>query len=231
MNPYYDHAGVTIYHGDCREVLLDVGTFDAVVTDPPYGVSFVGKVVRNYGRSGSHKLSGPYASHDDTPDYVRSVVIPIIADLAAAGRRMVLTPGSRMMFDYPRPANVGALFFPSGAGMNAWGFSCSQPIYYYGTDPYKQVGLGNRPDSFSSTEAAEQNGHPCPKSLRVMRWMVTKASLPGHTVLDPFMGSGTTLRAAKDLNRKAIGIEIEERYCEIAAKRLGQEVLDFGAVA
>ncbi|MDD5304003.1 MAG: site-specific DNA-methyltransferase [Elusimicrobia bacterium] len=68
-------------------------------------------------------------------------------------------------------------------------------------------------------------GHPSPKPECVMRWLVDELSEPGETVLDPFMGSGTTLRAAKDLGRKAIGIEIEERYCEIAAKRLSQQVL------
>ena len=70
-------------------------------------------------------------------------------------------------------------------------------------------------------------GHPSPKPLRLMRWLVK--SIDAGTILDPFMGSGTTLRAAKDLGRKAIGVELSERYCEIAAKRLAQEVLPFGA--
>jgi site-specific DNA-methyltransferase (adenine-specific) len=74
-------------------------------------------------------------------------------------------------------------------------------------------------------ETSEKNGHPCPKPLGLMRWLVARVSKPNETVLDPFMGSGTTLLAAKDMGHRAIGIEIEERYCEIAAKRLSQEVL------
>jgi DNA modification methylase len=72
---------------------------------------------------------------------------------------------------------------------------------------------------------SDVGGHPCPKPLKLMRQLVSSLSTDDGVVVDPFIGSGTTLRAAKDLGRKAIGIEIEERYCEIAAKRLGQEVL------
>lgn len=75
------------------------------------------------------------------------------------------------------------------------------------------------------------DGHPCPFPLELPKRCIAATTDLGDVVLDPFMGSGTTLRAAKDLGRKAIGIEIEERYCEIAAKRLAQEVLDFGGVA
>lgn len=69
--------------------------------------------------------------------------------------------------------------------------------------------------------------HPSQKPYPYMTWLVNRLSEEGQIILDPFIGSGTTLRAAKDLRRKAIGIEIEEKYCEIAARRLGQEVLDF----
>jgi hypothetical protein len=71
------------------------------------------------------------------------------------------------------------------------------------------------------------NEHPCPKPVRLFTWLIEQPSEATHTIIDPFMGSGTTLRGAKDLGRKAIGIEIEENYCEIAAKRIAQEVLSF----
>lgn len=218
--PYYQDTSVIIYHGDCREVLPLLGPFDVCVTDPPYGVKFSGKATKHTAGG-----SGGYEGMDDTPEYVQNVAVPVVADLVASGVRVVLTPGSRNMWLYPRPDAIGAIFYPSGAGLGRWGFTCHQPIYYYGADPYLSAGMGHRPDSFSTTAPAEECGHPCPKPMQTMLWLVRKASLPGETVLDPFAGSGTTLRAAKDLGRRAIGIEIEERYCEIAAKRCAQETL------
>ena len=219
IEPYYSDDSVTIYHADCRDVLHDL-TFDCVLTDPPYGVEFKGKSTKWTEASGHG-----YDQINDGPEYITDVVVPIVERLVSSGGPVVLTPGIRSMFRYPEPRSVGTIFYPSGAGSGPWGFICSQPIFYYGADPYLAASMGSRPDSFSSTEAAEPNGHPCPKPIKATRWLVQKASLKGQTVLDPFMGSGTTLRAAKDLGRKAIGIELSERYCEIAAKRMGQEVL------
>ena len=87
--------------------------------------------------------------------------------------------------------------------------------------------MGGRPSVIQSNAVSERNGHPCPKPVEWMLWLVKWVSLEDETILDPFMGSGTTLVAAKQLGRRAIGIEIEERYCEIAANRLRQEVLEF----
>jgi len=96
----------------------------------------------------------------------------------------------------------------------------------YGIAP--DLNLGAKNTVLSSTSHAEPSGHPCPKPLIWMRWAAALGSRTGETVLDPFMGSGTTLRAAKDLGRKAIGIEIEERYCEIAANRMAQLAMPLG---
>ena len=222
--PYYQDDFATIYHGDCREVLASLAA-DVVVTDPPYGVGLLARSSKRGVRPGR------YASYEDTPGNVSSVVIPTVETLIDLFGRVVITPGLRAMWLYPKPTDVGVIWSAAGAGMTSWGFNCSQPILYYGKDPYLARGLGSRPNGMAWNNATEENGHPCPKPLPVMKWLVARACFPGETVLDPFMGSGTTLRAAKDLGRHSIGIEIEEAYCEIAAKRLAQEVLDFGGVA
>jgi len=102
----------------------------------------------------------------------------------------------------------------------------------YRNNPNKTVKeYGNRENIWrikNCDNSVDRNGHPAPFPMRLATDHITSWSNAGDTILDPFMGSGTTLRAAKDLNRKAIGIEIEEKYCEIAAKRLGQEVFDLG---
>jgi len=215
VKPYYEHDGITIFHGDCRDVLPTLGSVDLVLTDPPYGV--------NLGYRQHRTASGGYQSVNDSPEYVRGVVVPIINLCRGISKRLIVTPGDRCLWDYPRPDVIGTIWIPAGVGMSKWGFICSQPILYYGDDPTNKD--GGRPNSFAGKGRRERTLHPCAKPIEWLRWMVKRGSTENETVLDPFMGSGTTLRAAKDLGRKAIGIEIEERYCEIAAKRLAQGVL------
>ena len=112
---------------------------------------------------------------------------------------------------------------PAAATHGPWGLTIFQPVLYYGKD--FRAGKSALPTGRQVTEMAEKNGHPCPKPIGAWRWLAAKVAQQGETLVDPFMGSGTTLRAAKDLGLRAVGIEIEERYCEIAAKRLVQEVL------
>jgi site-specific DNA-methyltransferase (adenine-specific) len=214
--------GVTLYLGDCREILPTLGKVDAVVTDPPYGVDLTAKQnkwVNNVGDG--------YVSTEDSPEFVREVCVPVIVSCIAIARNVLLTPGTRNTFAYPEPSAVGGVFNPNGAGSGKWGFECLAPVLYYGKDPYLANGLGRRPNSWEqpATDFSEKNGHPCPKPIGMMRWLVTRASLPAETILDPFMGSGTTGVAAVKLGRKFKGIEIEPKYFDIACRRI-QAALD-----
>jgi site-specific DNA-methyltransferase (adenine-specific) len=201
----------TLYCGDSRELIPSLTGVDAVITDPPSGVN-----LGTGGNSASTKTA--YASFEDTPENVARVCIPIILSCVERFSRVALTPGVKNMFAYPKPSHVGSFYYPSGAGCNSWGFSCWQPIFYYGKDPFG--GKGSRPDSKESCEAAEKNGHPCPKPIGQMKWLVNRASLPGETIFDPFMGSGTTGVAAVQMERNFIGCEIEPAYFDIACKRI-----------
>ena len=226
MKPYYEHAGITIYHGDCRDVMAALKA-DALVTDPPYGVNLGSHGGATDGRKGHVLVKGPYATYIDSPENFLSVVVPAVsAALAIVDRGAVFCAG-HMAFELPRPAAIGGVFLPAATGRCAWGYNSFAHCLLYGAAP--DINLGAKPIGIRSTATAEASTHPCPKPLPWMKWAVALVSRPGETVIDPFMGSGTTLRAAKDLGRRAVGIEIEERYCEIAAKRLGQEVLQFEA--
>lgn len=183
---------------------------DVAITDPPYGVKL--------GEDGPTAIGKTaYEGFADTPEYVLNVCVPIIERCREIAKRVVLTPGIRNCFSYPHPTEIGTIYNPAGAGFSRWGFTTSQPILYYGKDPHSPQ---KKPQSVLSTELTEKNGHPCPKPIKLMKWLVARASLPGETVLDPFMGSGTTGVACISLGRKFIGIEMDEGYFDIAVERI-----------
>lgn len=213
-------------------MLPSVGGCDACITDPPYGVGLETKT-SEYRQSkfydGGESLRASVL-YDDDPDQVRVLIGQVMPLVLSKVERALVFCGARMMWAYPEPRAVGCVYTPSGAGLCSWGFQCMHPVLFYGPDPFLQDGHGSRPNSWRTEQPnRDEVDHPCPKPLPWMLWAVSRASRAGETVLDPFAGSGTTLRAAKDLNRSAIGIELNEYYCEIAARRCSQETLDLGA--
>jgi site-specific DNA-methyltransferase (adenine-specific) len=221
MKPYLEEDNITIYHGDCREVWDQImEPCDVIVTDPPYGIA--GAPSNLVGG----KSKGAYDTNlfEDTQEYIVNVVVPILNEMRMLIPRAVFTPGEINIHKYPEPDHMGAFFYPASSSISCWGQRLWQPIFYYGKDPHQGKLM---PDGKICVDSDRVGDHPCVKPFNTWKWLVARASVSGDVILDPFMGSGTTLRAAKDLGRRAIGIEIEEKYCEIAAKRLAQKVLEF----
>jgi len=208
VKPYYEHGGITIYHGDCREILPSVEA-SVMVTDPPYGMAYQS----NWG-------AGHGAIEGDQSTAARDEILALWVGKPAIvfGRWDQLRPArvvARLIWSKAPDPGMGDLSFPWGNSdeeiyVIGSGFVCTRRVA-------NVITMGKPPVNGRS--------HPTPKPVALMAHLIERC--PTGVVLDPFMGSGTTLRAAKDLRRKAIGIEIEERYCEIAAKRLMQGVLAF----
>jgi hypothetical protein len=195
---------------------------DALITDPPYGVNLGNHYGAQEKRPGRLRKLG-YDSYDDTPDNFTAVVVPAIAAaVSITTRGLVFCSGQGLQL-LPKYTALGGVFLPAGSGRNVWGFSNFAYAALYGVAP--DISKGCRPTGIVSSEICEPSEHPCPKPYGWMTWAVQLASLPDEIVFDPFCGSGMTLQACKNLGRRALGIEISERYCEIAAQRLSQEVL------
>jgi len=219
VKPYYEHNGITIYHGDCWEILPNL-TGDALVTDPPYGIGW---------RRGSW---------DDDPAAYPDLM------------RWLVEEGNRLggwCFVFQAMPNIGRFheWFPEGWRVFAACKNFAQvrptgvwhswdPVVFWNTKPNTKPNTTTVNRDFHVGNVAgifgEQNGHPCPRPLDTMRQIVAIATPEHGIVVDPFCGSGTTLLAAKQLYRRAIGIEVNEEYCEIAARRLAQEVLPLEVV-
>lgn len=203
MKPYYEDCGITIYHACCREVLPTLERVDLVLTDPPYGIlSETGSAATR--RSGGNRDNGNIL-WDVQPS------IATIANILDCDSAKMIWGGCH--FDLP--PTVGYLIWDKQIdGLN------------FGECEFCWTSLKFAPRIFRYRAVGVDGGkvHPTQKPVALMKWCIGFAP---HTksILDHFMGSGTTLVAAKELGRKAIGIELEEKYCEIAAKRLAQGVL------
>jgi len=207
--------GIALVHGDCREVLPRLATHapDTLITDPVWP-------------DASTQLAGA-----DRPRDLFKEAIWLMKWLTRAAIHI----GCDSNPDFLNPVNEYLTFFrvcwlevvrPHYKGRLMYG---SDVAYLYGEPPISVPGQHVIPGRYTDTSSdGKQADHPCPRKIAHVRWLVRWWSEPDDLICDPFCGSGTTLRAAKDLGRRAIGIEIEEKYVEIAAKRLEQQVLPFG---
>jgi DNA modification methylase len=208
-------GGQRLILGDCLEVMPLLGAFDALITDPPYGVN------GGSGTKGKASQKTKYkAPFSDTPQYVKEHVIPAVTMALLKSKRGIVTPGTPLCFYYPKPDDMGIIYQPATTGLNKWGRETSQPILFYGKDP--MAGITIQAKHIKATVAAESNGHPCPKPAYVAAWLVNRGSLVGENILDPFMGSGTTLVVCQRMGRQGIGIEIDPDYFDIACRRVDE---------
>lgn len=213
MTPYYDEDGITIYHGDCREVDAWLAA-DVLVTDPPYGIDY---------ESGQDGVL-PRSIEGDKDTASRDTALQMWAPKPA------LVFGS---WRAPRPSTTRMLLIwnTMGAlGMGALDLPWKpghQEIYVIGSGFAGHRGCDVLTHAPVQAMASNGRTHPHEKPVRLLHDLIAKC--PPGSVADPFMGTGATLVTAKAAGRSAIGIELSERYCEIAAKRLAQGVLDLGA--
>lgn len=209
----------TLYLGDCRDVFDALPVSASMITDPPYGVGFTGKRTKYTDNSGQD-------SYNDTEDNFRSVVLPAVMSGICRSHRSAIFTGTRRLHEYPTPQDIGGIVCPNGGGRSSWGFGCFHPVLFYGRCPYLAGGAGARPTTtvmyHPGMHVTGENDidHPCPKPIAFMKWAVSRASVEGDTVLDPFMGSGTTGVACISLGRKFVGIEIDPGYFDVACHRI-----------
>ena len=239
MSIYYEDESVTLHHGDCREVLAGMSdqSVDCVITDPPYSDRTHEMTRSNSNgarRHGNRVLSGSFGFDSITTGDLSAVM----SDAGRVSRRWVVANMDyRHAFAFTDAPPPGLRLLRIGVWVKTNPnpqISGDRPAqgweaiaYMHRADLRPSWSGGGRAANFVLPNA-QNHGHPTTKPLDMVRQMVHWFSSPRDVILDPFAGSGTTLRAAVDEGRRAIGVEADERYCEVIAKRLSQGVLDFG---
>jgi site-specific DNA-methyltransferase (adenine-specific) len=203
-----------LWHGDCREVLPLLPKHDLLLTDPPYGINF------------------DYAGYKDT----RSNLVELVGFLMCYARnqanRAAILCGITQVHLYPSPEWIAAVTWDTTGSFGKLGYTQWMPILFYGTDVggFGNVeGLVTKSDVFRISGGGgvgfarkEEIEHPCPKPVNLMNWCVSRFSLTGERVCDPFMGSGTTGVSCTQMARAFTGIERERRYFDIACERIAR---------
>lgn len=254
MSPYYQDEAVTIYHGDCLELLPKVSGATLVFADPPFNIG------KKYGRNGDRR--------GDYREWCENWIAACFNALSDAGTFYLMTLVRHLEWKFPLMARHGEFLNlicwrnVSAAHEKRRFWNAYQPILCYGkTAAHKFNDLAERREAtfkvWQKARAAryswrildywedirlisggnvkhpeailEANSkrklHPCQMPLGLAMRAISFSTDVGDLVVEPFMGTGTTLRAAKDLNRRAIGFDVEERYCELSARRMAQKVL------
>ena len=241
VKPYYEYAGITIYCGDCRDILPSLPMCDLIVADPPFSISVSGSCHKRVVGQGTRNLDF-FPGDDDWASMTLLVreALGLACDRLSATGSLYTWCGHRQFGSIvddmekrgmstrflvwskacPSPSPPGG-GWPSGAELCVYAYPTGRTWTMRDKPPKSNVIVA---DNFRHGQPGKVN-HPTQKPLSVITPLIFASSIPGQIVLDPFMGSGTTLRSAKDIGRRAIGIDIEEKYCEIAVKRLAQEVL------
>jgi hypothetical protein len=220
---YYADEQVTLYHGDCREITEWLAA-DVLVTDPPYGRGW--KQGRHWNPRHTDDRHAGIAGDLDTG--VRDSALARWGDrpTLAFGDPMLAPPaGTKLVGIYRKPPNAGT----RGA---IGGYRRDVEVFYL-LGPWPS-GLGGRSSIVATVTGSQGNphspqgryAHPHAKPVDVMEQLID--ACPPGVIADPFAGSGSTLVAARNLGRRAIGVELEERYCEVIARRLAQDVLPIG---
>lgn len=227
MSLYYEDDQIRLFHGDCltETAWLDA---DVLVTDPPYGIGWRqglgGYTLRGYTHSSTEADHAGIANDEDTS--ARDAVLALWGDrpaLAFGSPRLPPPERTKAVLTWRKPLDAGLI----GSWL-PWR-SDTESIYVLGSWPKsttKRSSIIEGPPGMRAYLATGVDRHPHAKPQRVLQSLVEVC--PPGVIADPFAGSGSTLVAARNLGRKAIGVELEERYCEVIAKRLSQGVLDFG---
>ena len=169
-----------------------------------------------------------YGEYIDTKENLGDLIKEVMPLMLAKGNIVALTPGIGNIFDYPKPSWCLCWYIgQNGQLSTSWGFNCWQSVLVWGKDPYLANCLGRRADSIlHEAEKPDNFNHPCSKPIKTWSKLIVRLSpFTEQVIVDPLCGTGTTPVCAKKLNRKCIGIEIEEKYCEIAAQRCSQSVM------
>jgi site-specific DNA-methyltransferase (adenine-specific) len=244
MTPYYEDVAVTLYHGDCIEVMAEIGdaSIDAVLTDPPYSSGGRRENARSIRKSMTR------ATEDD--DWIRGDAMSTtgfiyLLRLCGIQWRRILKPGGHALsfIDWRMAAHLAAALETADLRQHpilVWnkGKIGMGAVFRNQHEFIVHVTAGNPSDPQRRDVAnvltfppVRDGDHPTEKPESLLRTLLSVVCPPGGLVLDPFAGSGSTLSAARSLNLNAVGIEADERYCEVIAKRFAQGVLDFGSAS
>jgi site-specific DNA-methyltransferase (adenine-specific) len=206
VKPYYEHAGISIFHGDCREIAPCLGRFDLLLTDPPYGIGASAGV----GKYGREKWTERDPKWDERPP-----ARWLLEMLLESADKAIVWGGNY----FPLPESRNFLIWNKGAGFKDRDFAECE-MAWCSWDGNARI---YERDPLASGDYKGKE-HPTEKPLALIKWCIRQAGAV-NSILDPFAGSGTTGVAAKEFGLRAVLIEAEERYCEAAARRLRQEVL------